>query len=86
MRMSSTNNRCVMLVFEVILRPSNKPLLFASRIALLNPSATSMKSRGDSGQPCLRPLSAWKNGDAAPFIRAAKEAVVMRAKIHFMKG
>ena len=75
-----------MLVFVVILRPSNNPLLFASRIALLNPSATSRKSRGDSGKPCLRPLSSWKKGEAAPFMRTAKEAVVMHAKIHFMKG
>ena len=75
-----------MLVVEVILRPSNKPLLFASRIALLNPSATNRKSRGDSGHPCLRPLSAWKKGEAAPFISTSKEAVVMHAKNHFMKG
>ena len=77
MRMSSTNSKCVMLVFVVILRPSNNPLLFASRIALLNPSATSRKSRGDSGQPCLIPLSAWKKGEAAPFMRTAKEAAAM---------
>ena len=84
--MSSTNNRCVMLKFVVILIPSNSPLLFASRIALLKPSATSKKSRGDRGQPCLNPLSAWKNGEAAPLMRTTKEAVVMHAKIHFMKG
>ena len=86
MRMSSTNSKCVMLIFVVILRPSNSPLLFASRMALLNPSATSRKSRGDSGQPCLRPLPGWKNGEAAPFMRTAKEAVVIHAQIHFMKG
>ena len=84
--MSSTNKRCDMLVDEVILRPSNKPLLFASRIALLNPSATNRKSREDSGHPCLRPLSAWNKWEASPFIRIAKEVVVMHAKIHFMNG
>ena len=73
MTVSSTNSKCVMLVFVVILRPSNSPLLFASRMALLNPSATSRKSRGDSGEPCLRPLSAWKIGEANPFMRTAKE-------------
>ena len=46
MRMPSTNNRCDVLVDEVILRTSDKPLLFASRIALLNPSTTNRKSRG----------------------------------------
>ena len=86
MRISSTNSRCVMLVFVEILSPSNNPLPFASRIALLNPSATRRKSKGDSGQPYLRPLSAWKKGEADPFIRTAKEAIVMHSKIHFMKG
>ena len=86
MRMSCINSKCVMLVFVVILRPSNKPLLFSSIISILNPFATSRKSRGDSGKPCLRPLSAWKNGEADPFMRNTKEEVVMHAKIHFMKG
>ena len=75
-----------MLVFVESLSASNNPLTFASRIALLNPSTTSRKSRGDSGQPCLRPLSSWKKGEASPFMRTAKEAVVMQEKIHFMKG
>ena len=84
--MSSTNNKCVMLKFVVILIPSNNPLLFASRIALLKPSTTSKKSRGDRGKPCLNPCSAWKKGEAAPLMRNTKEAVVIHAKIHFMKG
>ena len=75
-----------MLVVEVILRPLNKPLLFASRIALLNPSTTNRKSRGDSGNPCLRPILAWKKGESSPFIRTKKEVVVMPAKIYFMNG
>ena len=83
--MSSTNNKCVMFKFVVILIPSNSPLLFASRIALLKPSATSKKSRGERGHPCLNPCSAWKKGDAAPLMRTAKEAVVIHAKIYFMK-
>ena len=74
-----------MLEFVVILIPSNNPLLFASRIALLKPSTTSKKSRGERGQPYLNPRSAWKKGDAAPLMRAAKEAVVIHAKIHFIK-
>ena len=59
--------------------------LFASRIALLKPSATSKKSRRERGQPCLDPHSAWKKGDAAPLMRTAKEVVVIHAKIHFIK-
>ena len=86
MRISSTNSRCVMLVFVEIISPSNSPLPFASRIALLSPSITSRKSKGDSGKPCLRPLSVWKKGEAAPFMGTAKEALVMQEKIHFMKG
>ena len=84
-RMPSKNNKCVMLKFVVILIPSNSPLLFASRIDLLKPSTTSKKSRGDRGKPCLNPLSTWKNGEAAPLMRTAKEAVVIHTKIHFMK-
>ena len=83
--MSSTNSKCVMFRFVAILIPSNNSLLFASRIALLKPSATSKKSRGDRGQPCLNPRSAWKKGEAAPLMRTAKEAVVIHAKIHFIK-
>ena len=84
--MSSTNNKCVILKFVVIMIHSNNPLLFASRIALLKPSTTSKKSRGDRGQPCLNPRSAWKKGEAAPLMRTAKEVVAMHAKIYFMKG
>ena len=84
--MSSTNNKCVMFRFVAILIPSNSSLLFASRIALLKPSTTSKKSRWDRGQPCLNPCRAWEKGEATPLMRNAKEAVVMDAKIHFMKG
>ena len=73
-------------MFVESLSPSNNPLPFASRIALLNPSTTSRKSRGDTGHPCLRPLSAWKKGEATPFMRTAKDAVMMQENIHFMKG
>ena len=83
--MSYTNSRCVMFRFVAILIPLNSPLLFASRMALLKPSATSKKSKGERGQPYLNPLSAWKKGDATPLMRTAKETVVIHAKIHFIK-
>ena len=44
-RMSSTNNKCVMFKFVAILIPSNSPLLFAYRMSLLKPSATSKKRK-----------------------------------------
>ena len=84
LRMSSTNNKCVMFKFVVILIPSNSPLLFASRIALLKPSATRRKSRGERGQPYLNPRSAWKKVDVAPLMRTAKEVVEMHAIIHLI--
>ena len=84
-RMSSTNNKCVMFRFVAILIPSNSPLLLASRMALLRPFSTSKKSRRERGQPCLDPHSAWKKGDAAPLMRTAKEVVVIHAKFNFMK-
>ena len=57
-----------MLRLVAILIPSKMPLLFASRRALLRPSATSKKSRGERGHPHLKPLSEWKKWDAAPLM------------------
>ena len=74
-----------MFRFAGILIPSKRPLLFASRRALLNPSATNKKSKGERGHPWQRPLSKWKKWDAAPLMRTAKEAVEMHEKIHFIK-
>ena len=71
--------------FVAILNPLKRPLVFASRRALLRPSATSKKSRGERGHPCLKPLSEWKKWDVAPLMRTAKEAVEIHAKIHFIK-
>ena len=85
MRMSSTKSKCVMFMFVAILNPSNSPLLLASRMALLRPFESSKKSRGERGHPCLNPCLAWKKWDAAPLMRTAKEAVVIQAKIHFIK-
>ena len=85
MRMSSMNSKCVMFKFMEILIPSNNPLLLASRMSLLTPSATRKKSRGERGHPCLNPRSEWKKWDAAPLMRTMKEAVVIHAKIHFIK-
>ena len=74
-----------MFKFVATLIPSNKPLLFASRRALLKPSTTSKKSRGGRGNPCLKPLSEWKKWDVAPLIRTAKEVVEIHGNIHFIK-
>ena len=85
MRMSSTSSKCVMFRFVAILIPSNNPLLLASRMALLRPSATSKKSRGERGHPYLNPHSEWKKWDVSPLMRTAKEAIKIHEKIHFIK-
>ena len=46
---SSTNNRWVMFKFATTLIPSKRPLIFVSNNALLSPSATSRKRRGERG-------------------------------------
>ena len=74
-----------MFRFVAILIPSKRPLLLASRRALLRPSTTSKKSRGERGHPYLKPRSEWKKWDAAPLMRTAKEAIEIHTKIHFMK-
>ena len=68
---------------ETLIR-SYKPLLFASRRALLKPSATSRKSKGERGHPCHKTISEWKKWDVATLTRIAKEAVDMHANIHFI--
>ena len=84
-RISYTKSRWVMVRFVAILIPSNIPFLFASIIALLNPSATNKNKRGERGHPCLRPLSDRNKGEVDPYMRTAKDAMEMHAKIHFMK-
>jgi hypothetical protein len=44
---------------------------------LLNPSATKRKGRGDTGHPCLSPLSSVKKEVAAPFIRIGNDTDVI---------
>ena len=69
---------------ETLIR-SYKPLLFASRRALLKPSATSRKSKVERGHPCRKSLLEWKKWDVAPLMRNAKEVVEIHANIHFIK-
>jgi len=66
--------------------PLKSPNLLASPISQLSLSTTGKKRRGDKGQPCLRPRSAWKKGDADPLIRTAKETFVIQPITQFMKG
>jgi hypothetical protein len=54
---SSTKRRCVTWREGDILIPDKDPVHFSSEIALLSPSTTKRKSSGESGQPCLKPLS-----------------------------
>jgi hypothetical protein len=69
-----------------ILIPGKEPNLFAFEIALLSPSATRRKSRGDNGHPCLKPLSEGKKEQAEPLIRTTKEVVVRQFMAQLMKG
>ena len=85
-RISSTNNRWAMFKFAAFFIPSKRPLIFASSNALVSPSATSRKMRGERGHPWRNSLSEWKKWELAPFMRIAKEAVEMQAKIHFING
>jgi len=84
--MSSTKSRWVSLWEWVICIPWNSPLLAAFKSALLKPSATNKKSKGERGQPWRKPFSEMKKGEANPFIRIAKETEEMHAMIHLMKG
>jgi hypothetical protein len=66
--------------------PWKSPELMAEIKALLNPSATRRKSRGERGHPCLSPLPEEKKGEAAPLIRTTKVTEEIQAIIHLMKG
>ena len=80
---SSTKRRCVRARVEEILIPLMRPCSLASEIRRLSPSITSMKSKGDKGQPCLIPLEAAKNFEGVPLIRTAKLAEVRNPIIQF---
>jgi hypothetical protein len=60
--------------------------MMAKPKALLKPSMTRRKRRGERGHPCLSPLSEEKKGEVAPLIRTAKETEEIQAIIHLMKG
>jgi hypothetical protein len=66
--------------------PWKSPEVMAELKALLKPSATRRKSRGERGHPCLRPLSEEKKGEVAPLIKTAKVTEEIQAIIHLMKG
>ena len=65
--------------------PNKDHVLFASEIALLSPSAARIKSRGESGQPYLKPLSKRKKGEVDPFISTDKDIIVIKHIIHLTK-
>ena len=59
---------------------------FYAAKALLNPSTTRRNKRGESGQPCLKPLSDLKKFVADPFMRTEKVTVVIQHMIHLING
>ena len=83
---SSMKSRCVILKFGEFFMPLKYLEFFSKISALLRPSATRRKSRGERGQPCLSPLSEVKKGEATPFISIAKVTEEIQEIIHLMKG
>jgi len=54
-------------------------------LAFLDPfwiTTTRNNNRGESGQPCLRPLLDLNEGDVAPLIKIEKDIQEMQAIIH----
>ena len=80
---SSTKRRCVRPRVEEILIPLMRPCSLASVIKRQIPSITSIKSKGDKGQPYLIPLKAVKNFEGVPLIRTAKFVEVRHPIIQF---
>ena len=66
--------------------PWKTPDLTAFIIALLSPSITIIKSRGERGNPWRSPFSEVKKGEATPFMSTMKETEQMQAINHLMKG
>ena len=66
--------------------PGKDPDHFFAAIAPLNPLATRRNRRGESGQPCLKPLSDLKKSVADPFMRTEKVTVVIQHMIHLING
>ena len=74
--MSSTKSTCVNDIVFPKDMPLKNPLHLADKIALLKPSATTRKSKGARGHPCLSPLPDLKKLEATPLIRTKNEIEV----------
>jgi hypothetical protein len=72
MRISSTKSRCVRKQFGEIWMPLKSPCETTFVMSRLKLSTTRRKRRGESGHPCMSPLSTLKNGDVDPFMRMEK--------------
>jgi hypothetical protein len=71
--------------FGEICMPLNFLCVTASEIRWLSDSTTKRKSKGESGQPFLSPLSSLKKGEVEPFMRREK-VVEMQLRIQENKG
>jgi hypothetical protein len=60
-------------------------ILLASLMDLLNPFATKIKRKGESGKPCLNPLEDLNKFNVDPLIDTTKESVVTPPIIHLKK-
>jgi hypothetical protein len=77
MRMSSTKCKCVILKLVVSCIPRKSPYLTKIAIALLSPSTTNKKSRGERVHPWCSPFSEVKKVEATPFMMTVKETKEM---------
>jgi hypothetical protein len=70
--MSSTNNKCVIIVVPTMLIPLKNPFRLASKISLFKDSATIRNKKGANGHPYLRPQVALKFFDSEPLTNTTK--------------
>jgi hypothetical protein len=83
MRMSSTNNKWRILIILDTFIPIICPSDWAFFKDRLSPAMTKIKSKGESGHPCLSP-SLLNNLVASPLIRVVKEVETTQAMIKFV--
>jgi len=65
--------------------PSRNPTSVALQISLLKVSITKIKSNGERGSPCRKPLVLGKNPGASPFTKTEKCTVEMQKYTHFLR-
>jgi hypothetical protein len=83
-RMSSINRRCRILMVLDMFIPEILPSDWADLSSRLKASIAKVKSRGERGQPCLRPLPMRKKVEASSLTKMARFELVIQLIIHFI--